>query len=1053
MFENKNFKSLGRIVSMALAMVILASNTVFAQKLTVRGTVLDSKNEPVVAAGVQEKGTSNGAVTDLDGKFSITVSGKNAVLLFTSIGYSSIEMPVAGRTVLDVIMTEDSEMLDNVVVVGYGSQFKEAVTGAISSVKEKDIKAPNAVSADASLQGKVAGLTMNVASAQPGSAVSANIRGELSPNGSNAPLYVIDGIIISSNSNNAAKGAPSRLADYAARDDANRSPLATLNPNDIASIDVLKDASAAAIYGSAAANGVILITTKRGQSGKPVVTYSGSISVQTMGKYYETLDSKTMMEQQNLALKETWLFQNKYYPYGTATAPSSGWPVNYTAEEIAKNSATNIDHVSEMVRTGIIHDHNVSLSGGSDKFKVYSSLNYYDNTSIMKGSDLNRISGRVNIDSQLTKWLRLNLNAMYTQNKANNPSGGHWRENANESNMMNSAIYFAPYLSLKDADGNLNAPDYGNSNNPAAFLLIKDISTTKRLMVTPNLEARITPWLKANVQVGYDATDDNRETFAPKAAKLAQQIQENYGGFSNGYNKNLSSEEYLTFDKAFGKNVINAVVGTGYYVAEGTSYSMTVFNIPTDALENYALQLSADTDDVLYKSHKFYRNKLSFFARANYSYDNRYVLGLTFRRDGSSVFGLNNKWGSFPGVSAAWNISNEEFMNNVDWVSFLKLRAGVGTSGNESILTNNYYTLTTYGTAPSGGFYYFNNELTNGIYQLQKANKDLKWETDITFNVGLDFTLFDGRLSGGIDYYTRQANDLLDFATLPINDMMNKQAKNIGSTRSSGVEFSVNGTIIDHKDFKWDAYFNISHNKSRWVKRNPEVALYPWQSESDDLGAMFGWETAGIFKTPEEITAWTSNGKVLQPEAFVGNLKYVDQNGDGKMDADDVVYLGTSAPFAVYGLGTSFRWKNWSLDLDGYGRLLQKRKYSWGYSGLQTGRGLNTTTNIFDRWTSYNPDGFLTGVASDKTANTNTSGNNDYTLKNTSFLRLKNIKVTYTLPEKLLSAGNISSASVFVDLQNTVLLSNFQGLDPEMEQNSSPIPIPMIGVLGVNLSF
>lgn len=1044
----KAFSALG----IAFLTMALACPSALAQSRTVTGKVTDSNNEPLVGVAVMEKGTVSGTETDIDGNYRIVVKGKSATLVFSSIGYVDTERAIGDLSVVNVTLKDDSQLLEDAVVVGYGSQLKEAITGAISSVKEKDIKAPNSVSVDAALQGKVAGLTLNMASAQPGSAVSANIRGELSPNGSNSPLYVIDGVVISSNSNNAAKGGPSRLLGFSGRDNANRSPLSTLNPNDIASIDVLKDASAAAIYGSAAANGVILITTKRGRSGKPQVSYSGSVSVQESSKFYEPLSSSELMEQQNLALKESWLFSNRYFPYGTTPAPASGWPVNYTEAEIAANK-DSYNHLDEVFRTGIIHDHNVSLSGGTDNFRVFSSFNYYDNTSTLKGSDLNRLSGRVNMDAQLTKWLRFNVNMMYTQNKAHNPSGGHWRENANEGNLTNSALFFAPYLSLKDEDGNLNSPVAGNTNNPLAFLLIKDISTTKRLMFTPKIDATITPWLTATAQFGYDAIDDNREIFAPKAAKLAQQIQDNYGGFSNGYNKNLSAEEYLTFNKRFGKHSVNVVAGTGYYATSGTSYGFTVFNLPTDALENYALQLSSDTDNLQYNSNKFMRKKLSFFARANYSFDDKYVLGLTVRRDGSSVFAANHKWGTFPGVSAAWNISNENFMKEAKWVDFLKLRAGVGTSGNESILTSNNYSLTTYGSADSGGWYYFDGNLTNGIYQLQKGNKDLKWETDLTFDVGIDFTLFGGRLSGTIDYYDREARDLLDFTNLPINDVMNRQAKNIGATKSSGIELSVNGTIMRKRDFEWDGYFNISHNKSRWVKRNPEVALYPWQSETDDLGAMFGWETAGIFKTPEEINQWTSNGKVLQPEAFVGNLKYVDQNGDGVMDADDIVYLGTSAPFAIFGIGTSLRWKNWTLDIDGYGRLFEKRKYSWGYSWFSTSKGLNTSTNVFDRWASYNPDGFLTGVATDVTANANTSGNNDYTLKNTSFIRLKNIKLTYNLPEKILSGANISSASVYLDIQNSVLFTNYQGLDPEMEQNSSPLPIPFIGVFGVNISF
>lgn len=1051
MFKPHLAKVLSFILGTTL-MMFLNCNSAFAQSKTVTGKVVDSQNQPLVGVAVLEKGTRTGTETNLDGTYRLTVSGSQAVLVFSSIGYVEDEVPVGSLSVINVTLQDDTEMLQDAVVVGYGSQLKESITGAISSVKEKDIKVPNSVSVDAALQGKVAGLTLNVSSAQPGSAVSANIRGELSPNGSNAPLYVIDGVVISSNSNNAAKYGPTRLLGFSARDDANRSPLATINPNDIASVDVLKDASAAAIYGSAAANGVILITTKHGQSGKPRVTYSGSVSIQKSNKFYEPLSSEEMMTMQNEALKESWLYQNNYYPFGTTPAPSSGWPVNYTEEEFQQNTLSK-NHIKEVFRTGIIHDHNVSITGGTDALKVYSSFNYYDNTSVMKGSDLNRVSGRVNFDAQLTKWMKLTMNAMYTQNKSNNPSGGHWRENSNESNLTNAALYFAPYVELKDENGNLNDPVAGNTNNPLVFLQIKDQSKTKRILFTPNLELRFTPWLKANVQFGYDATDDSRESFSPTTAKLAQQIQDNYGSFSNGYNKNYSSEEYLTFDKKFGKHVVNAVAGTGYYKATGTSYGFCVFNIPTDALENYALQLSSDTDDITYNSNKWARKKLSFFARANYSYDDKYVLGLTVRRDGSSVFGENHKWGTFPGVSAAWNISNENFMKQFDWIDFLKIRAGVGTSGNESILTSNYYTLTTYGTANSGGWYYFNNELTNGIYQLQKGNKDLKWETDITFDTGIDYTLLGGRLSGSIDYYIRKAKDLLDFATLPINDMMNRQAKNIGSTKSSGIEISVRGTMIQHDDLEWSGYLNFSHNVSRWVERNPEVALYSWQSEHDNLNALFGWKTDGIFKTPEEVQEWTSNGQILQPKAFVGNIKYVDVNKDGVMDENDIVSLGNSAPFGIFGIGTSLRWKNFTLDIDGYGRLCEKRKYGWGYTGFSTSKGLNTSTKAYDRWHIYNTDGFLTGIAADYTANANTSGYNDYTLKNRSFLRLKNIKLTYDLPETLLSKVAISSASVYIDIQNSVLWGNYDCLDPEMEQNSSPIPIPFIGVFGVNISF
>jgi len=1047
MHSTNLFKAITRFIGVSCLSVLLCAPQAFAQKV-VKGRVVDAQNQPVISAGVQEKGTSNGTVTDLNGEYTLTTKGSSPVLVFSSIGYATQEVAVGGRAVVNVSLAEDAEMLEDVVVVGYGSQLKKSVTGAISSIKEKDFRAPNAVSIDASLKGKVAGLSMSQNSAQPGGSVSANIRGELSPNGSNSPLYVIDGVVISSNSNNAAKLGPTRLMDYSLRDGSSRSPLATLNPNDIASIDVLKDASAAAIYGSAAANGVILITTKKGQSGKPVVTYSGSTSLQTVGKYYEMLDAPTFVEQANLGSKENWLWANKYYPYGKETAPASGWPIAYTDAEIAATTKT-YDHIKEVIRTGYIIDQNVSINGGTDKFRVYGSFNYYDHTPVLKGSSLTRYSGRINMEAQIFDWFKVNINSMYTLNKSQNPSIGHWRENANEANLTNAAMYFSPRIPLTDADGNLMAPEYGNSNNPLKYLQIKDNSTTKRLFFTPNFEIKFTPWLKANAQLAIDKTDDNRDVWSPSTAKMAQQIPNNYGAYSNGYNNNYSAEEYLTFDKTFGIHSINAVIGTGYYVAEGNSYGFSVFNLPTDALENNALQMSADVEETTYNSNRWKRTKMSYFGRINYSIADKYVIGATLRRDGSSVFSANHKWGWFPGVSAAWNISNENFMENVEWVDFLKLRAGWGTSGNESILTSKYYTLTTFGNAPSGGWYYFDGALTNGIYQLQKGNPNLKWETDITFDAGLDWTLFGGRLTGSFDYFVRTAKDLLDFAILPINDLVNQQAKNIGKTRSQGWEISLRGDIIQHKDFGWSAYANLSHYKSFWMERNPEVSLKPWESETDDMGAMFGWRTDGIFKSKEEVDAQT-----LQPKAYAGNLRYKDLNGDGKLDNDDVDYFGTSHPWGIFGLGTSLRWKNFTLDIDGYGRLFQKRKYGWGYTGLINGDNkLNKSVHIFDRWTSYNTDGFLTSIASDETANNNNSGNNDYTLKNTHYLRLSNVKLTYNLPQSLLSSTKISNAAVYFDLQNSLLLTNYEGLDPEMESNSAPFPIPLTAVLGVQLTF
>ena len=433
------------------------------QKKTISGFIQDVNGNPIIGANIVVKGTTDGTVTDIDGNFSISVV-PNATLIISYIGFTSQEINVGNKNTLSITLKEDSEIIDEVVVLGYGSQLKKTVTGAISSVKAEDLEVPNAVSADNMLQGKIAGLSITQNSAQPGTGMSVNIRGALSPNGSNSPLYVIDGVIISSESNKAAKVGPSNLLGFSLRDGSDRSPLATLNPNDIASIDVLKDASAAAIYGSSAANGVILITTKKGRSGKPQISYSGSVSVQKMGEYYEMLDAWEYMRVSNLSAKEKWLYDNRYAPYGPTPAPSSGWPVYYTDEQI--NAQTeSYNHFDEIIRTGLINNHNVTMTMGTENFKVYSSFNYFNHESLLKNSDLQRMSGRINMEANFSKYVKLNVASMYTYMGANNPSTGHWRGNANEANQTNAALYFPPHLSLTDENGELTLPENALSSS------------------------------------------------------------------------------------------------------------------------------------------------------------------------------------------------------------------------------------------------------------------------------------------------------------------------------------------------------------------------------------------------------------------------------------------------------------------------------------------------------------------------------------------------------------------------------------------------------------
>lgn len=704
------------------------------------------------------------------------------------------------------------------------------------------------------------------------------------------------------------------------------------------------------------------------------------------------------------------------------------------------------------MRTGTINDQNISLSGGTESTKYYTSFNFFDQKSLLQSTDFKRCSFRFNFSQSFNKWLKLDVNSMYTQTIANNPSIGGSRPNGNEARQTNAALLFSPQTPLRDKDGNLNTSDWPKIPNPYAWLLIRDRTDTRRLFFAPNLEVKISNDLKANVVAGLDRTSSERDVFSPSMAKLPEQTQTNYGGYAVSENNNHSVEGYLSYNKQFGNHNLSAVVGGGYYKTDEHDFALTVFNIPTDALGNNYLNLATDKELNNYSSWRSARVKLSQFARINYTFLDRYIIGVTARRDGSSVFADNKKWGLFPGVSGAWIVSEESFMRDNSVLNFLKVRAGYGTTGNESVMTSNYYWTNLYGTA-YGYNYYIGGKLYTAILQSQLGNPDLTWETDVTKNIGIEFGLFNNRITGTVELYQRTAKDLLDFTSLPSNSSISQVAKNVGSTRSQGFEIELKGDLVKTDILHWSANATFSRNRSFWVERNPEVALSPWVGERDRLNTIYGWESNGLFRSLDEVQNYTSNGQVLQPGSFPGNLKYIDQNGDGILDGKDVVKLGNPDPGAYFGFGMSLKYKNFDVSVNTYGMLGMSTYNGWTmYSSLWSlDQKQNQSVHLYDVWSSMNPNGTLTGLAFGSTESNNPSGVSDGgTLQKTNFLRLKNINIGYTLP---MARKLVQSARVYVDLQNIYAWTNYVGLDPEMERNASPFPIPFTVALGVNVNF
>ena len=1033
------------------------SEVVSQQKNQVSGTVTD-KNGPIPGVNIVVTGTTTGAITDLNGKYTITIPPDAKSLTFTFIGMNPQEINIGNLTKIDVTMAESAIGLDEIVVVGYGTQNRKTLTGAISSVQAKDLNTVNAVSVDNMLQGKAAGVAVTQHSSQPGSGSDVVIRGALSVNGDNSPLYVIDGVAITKSPNLNGIG---RGWDTGDKNGLDLSPLSTINPADIESIDVLKDASATAIYGSAAANGVILITTKKGKSGRPTLTYDVTYSVQKLNNYWEPLNSQDFMNYANVAKREDWLYNGNYAPYGPNIPNAANAPVLFTQDEI--KNAKSYNHVNEVMRTGHIIDQNFSITGGNEKSKYFVSLNYYRNVPVLDFCDWTRYTGRVNFDQQLTSWLKFNMSSSYTKWNINNPSSGSQSTyGGQDAQVGGSAIFFPPNVPLWKAPGKLNQSYDGRTSNPLIYLYRKDKNNINRLFLAPSLEVKIYNDLKANIVTGYDESSTVTDIYNPgvggRAYGFDSTRMNNYG--RNDYNNTINSslESYLTYSKTFNTiHKLSVVAGGGYYKTISSNFYLEAYEFPNDMEENY--DYAANTNSTLFNhgSNKVEHTKKSQFGRLNYTLMDRYIIGLTARRDGSTSFPENNKYGFFPGISGGWIISEENFLKNNLVVSNLKLRGGWGTAGNESGLNNNSYYVTTYSAFAGpliGGKPVAAVELNN------IENPNLKWETDITENIGLDFSLLKDRVSGSFDVYRRTAKDQLGWSPGNSTDPVGGLWKNMGSTQSQGYELSLRCIVIKTSDFEWNVNSTFSHNHSYWLERNFERKLYRWEGQHDDLGAIYGWKTDGLFHSIDEVNNYKgSTGNPLQPLAVPGNIKYVDVNNDGKLDTADIVNLGSRAPKYNFGLSTSLRFKNWDLNISTYGSLLMKTTDGNGafaqFSSLLSKS--NQTKYVKEVWTSDNPNGTRPGIARDYTADNNPiidNPNNDFGLQSTNFWRLKNITLGYTLPKSLLNKFNISNIRLYCDAENLAVWTNYKGLDPEVERgNTSAFPISLIIAFGLNVTF
>lgn len=1021
------FQGTGVTYSVSDKMIILSAHPQQSGKVEVKGTVSDAEGNPSIGATVMEVGSNgNGVVTDIDGNFAITVN-EGALLEVSFIGYKTQRVKaVAGRP-LRIRLAEDSELLEEVVVVGYGTQSKKSLTGAVGTMDMKEIEASAVSSISHALGGKIAGLQANLQSAQPGGAVKFRIRGEASTGAGNEPLIVIDGFPINSSS------SLSSGTVYEAGNTDNL--LESLNPDDIESISVLKDAASTAIYGARAGHGVILITTKRGKEGRAKVSYSASGSFQNIRANYDVLSTREYMEVENMQLKERWLRSNGLGIYEGYITKNDN-PAPFTPKYDVSSPVQGTDWLDEVTRTGYMHQHNLSINGGGERTKYMASFNYMRQEGVVKNNGTSRISARINLDQVINKYVSVGLTANYSQNRYDNvPLGDGDNENAG---ILVSAIRFNPTLPVRDEEGNyVIDPSRSNFPNPVSLLDITDETVKDRLMGSAFVVVKPLKGLELKATLGADRRMQKRHNYVPKTTLSGAEKN----GWANvayqdatDYLMDLTAT-YSTVIKE--KHNLKALVGYSYQQFNSESvnagnedFLMDSFLYHNLAAGNYAKPTVGSGA---------YKNSLgSYFARVNYQYDNKYLLEATLRADGAGNFDKDHRWGYFPSVSAGWIISEEKFMENTrSWLSNLKLRASFGQTGNSNI-GNRIYTF--YSTGDNGHNYVFGSTLMNGVYASELGNPKLTWETTTEFNIGLDMGFLKDRIRLTAEYFNRRITDILvDNKPLLFYNEVTSIADNSGSTQSDGFELTLNTANIQTRDFDWNTTLTLAHYNDRWRTRPDTWKPAAYEKEDDNLNAMFGYKALGILQPGEAAPKH-------QADLLPGQMKLEDRDGNGVLNDEDKIYYGNNAPKVIYGFNNSLRFKRFDLNIYFYGEAGRKVTSSYWENWIDTNENSqNLSRYVYQSFSSENT------TTKNPSILKGSYGNGDFYLKSLYFIRCGNITLGYTVPLK--KQWKISNLRVYADVNNPFVITNWSGLDPETDTGTYSYPNVTSYSIGLNVTF
>ncbi|WP_177214970.1 TonB-dependent receptor [Maribacter stanieri] len=1000
------------------------------QDFTVTGTVQDQSGQPLPGANILEKGTTNGTQTDFDGNFEITISNADAILSVSYIGFSSKEIAVNGQNSITVSLEESAAALDEIVVVGYGTQKKSDLTGSVSSLKSEDLNPGANASVDQMMLGRAAGVQINQSSSAPGGGLSIRIRGASSLNASNEPLYVVDGFPID-NSPNLTSGGAAEVSE----NQSPNNPLNSLNPADIESIEILKDASATAIYGSRGANGVVMITTKKGKSGKMRVTYDVYSGIQTVAKTIDVLNTSQYINAINDLSQE----QGNSPVFSEADISSIG-NGNFWQDQV--------------FRSAPITSHNISVGGGDEKTSVYASVNYFDQEGVVKNSGIKKYTGRINIDSKIGERAKIGLNFNTSLIKDNNNIDGiQTNENAGP---IYSSLLYDPTEPIYNADGTFSQSANLTVNNPVTLITgILSLNESNRTFGSAYLNYDFTDNLSGKFNFGTDRQTSRRDIY-----NSTQTIR---GGAANGIaninvleRSNYLFEYTMNYQKAFNENHnLTVLGGVTYQKFSLKNFYGNISGFPSDDIGTNNLELGDTNTDQL-GSRAEENTLLSYLGRVNYNLYNKFLLTGSIRADGSSRFGENNKFGYFPSFAFGWKLNEEEFIP--DLFSQLKLRASWGLTGNQEI--GNYNSQLTFQSGPN---VVLGNSVLGSVIPSRKANDDLKWETTEQFNIGLDAAMLNGRISATLDYFSKNTKDLLFNLPLPLASGYASILSNVGEVQNKGFEVLINTTNVITDDFKWDTSLNFAAIKNKVVDLGRIESIVTGNimavgntaiiREGDPLASYYGYVVTGIFQEDDDIA------NSAQPIAEPGHPIFEDRDGDGAITPADQTIIGSPFPDFTYGIQNSFSYKNFQLDVFFQGQegaeLININLIESLYpANFRRNRQSRT---IIDRWTPQNPD-----AKWPSSVNPNAYGAskvNTLTVEDASYFRLKNVQLSYKVPVD--NIDFLNSMRVYVTGQNLFTITDYGGFDPESNSlgssnvrvDYSSYPTARTYLLGLTASF